>query len=136
MDHQRSHHPRAPGLPSIGYCREGRSPLPGVLPGCDRPPRTGRWLGWKVLSRMNSAAPSHSGRWKWWICGLLLCASAINYMDRQTLANAATRISRQFALSQEQYGNLEFAFGWAFAVGSLVFGIIVDKFSVRVVYPV
>jgi MFS transporter, ACS family, hexuronate transporter len=57
-------------------------------------------------------------------------------MDRQTLANAATRISRQFALSQEQYGNLEFGFGWAFAAGSIVFGIAVDRYSVRWVYPI
>jgi ACS family hexuronate transporter-like MFS transporter len=56
-------------------------------------------------------------------------------MDRQTLANAATRITRQFALSQEQYGDLEFAFGWAFAVGSLGFGILADLFPVRWVYP-
>ena len=53
-----------------------------------------------------SAAPVHRGSsWKWWVCGLLLCASAINYMDRQTLANAATRITAQFRLSQEQYGS-------------------------------
>ena len=80
---------------------------------------------------MNRRTPT----WRWWICGLLLCASAINYMDRQTLANAATRISQQFDLSQEQYGNLEFGFGWAFAAGSLVFGILVDRYPVRWVYP-
>ena len=59
----------------------------------------------------------------------------INYMDRQTLANAASRITKQFALSQEQYGNLEFGFGWAFALGSIVFGFMVDRISVRWVYP-
>jgi MFS family permease len=74
--------------------------------------------------------------WKWWICGLLLFASAINYMDRQTLANAAVRISKQFQLTQEQYGNLELGFGWAFAVGSLLFGVLVDRFPVRWVYPI
>lgn len=88
------------------------------------------------MERMNPEHPSRQGAWRWWICGLLLCASAINYMDRQTLANAATRISKQFTLSQEQYGTLEFGFGWAFAVGSLVCGIIVDRVSVRWVYPV
>jgi ACS family hexuronate transporter-like MFS transporter len=83
-----------------------------------------------------SAAPGHRGSsWKWWVCGLLLCASAINYMDRQTLANAATRITTQFHLSQEQYGNLELGFGWAFAVGSLVFGVLADRWPVRWVYP-
>lgn len=73
--------------------------------------------------------------WKWWICGLLLLASAINYMDRQTLANAAVRITTQFQLSQEQYGNLELVFGWAFAVGSTLFGIAVDRLPVRWLYP-
>lgn len=73
--------------------------------------------------------------WKWWVCGLLLLASTINYMDRQTLANAATRITQEFGLKQEQYGNLEMVFGWAFAVGSLVFGFAVDRISVRWLYP-
>src|SRR5437868_361143 len=73
--------------------------------------------------------------WKWWICGLFLLASAINYMDRQTLANVSVRISEQFKLSQEQYGNLELVFGWAFAAGSILFGVLVDRWPVRWVYP-
>lgn len=72
---------------------------------------------------------------KWWICGLLLLATTINYMDRQTLANAATRVTKEFSLSQEQYGTMELAFGWAFAAGSLVFGFIADRMSVRWLYP-
>jgi ACS family hexuronate transporter-like MFS transporter len=73
--------------------------------------------------------------WKWWVCGLLLCASAINYMDRQTLANTSSRITREFHLSQEQYGNFEFAFGWAFAAGSFFFGWLADRVPVRWLYP-
>ena len=84
---------------------------------------------------MNALLQTRSNAWKWWVCGLLLCASTINYMDRQTLANAATRITDQFQLSQEQYGNLEMAFGWAFAAGSLGFGILVDRWPVRWIYP-
>lgn len=60
----------------------------------------------------------------------------INYMDRQTLANLAVRIKEQFALSSEQYGDIESLFGVAFAVGSLFFGYLVDKVSVRWLYPV
>ena len=74
--------------------------------------------------------------WKWSVCGLLLLASAINYMDRQTLSNAAVRITTQFDLRQEQYGNMELVFGWAFALGSTLFGIAVDRVSVRWLYPV
>lgn len=57
------------------------------------------------------------------------------YMDRQTLPNVATRISREFNLNQEQYGNLEMAFGYAFAAGALMFGVLADKWSVRWLYP-
>lgn len=78
---------------------------------------------------------TRSQAWKWWICGLLLCASAINYMDRQALASAAVRISAQFHLTQQDYGNLEWSFGWAFALGSMAFGVLVDRVSVRWVYP-
>ncbi len=74
--------------------------------------------------------------WKWTICGLLLLASAINYMDRQTLANAAVRITREFHLSQAQYGNIEAVFAYAFAAGSVVFGWLADRFSVRWLYAV
>ncbi len=72
---------------------------------------------------------------RWWISVLLLLATMINYMDRQTLANLATRIQNEFQLSQEQYGNMEAAFGIAFAFGSLFFGFMADRVSVRWLYP-
>src|SRR5436309_4402216 len=84
---------------------------------------------------MNGTAASRVGTWKWWVCGLLLLATTINYMDRQTLANAAVRIITEFNLSKEKYGDLELAFGWAFAAGSLLFGFIADRVSVRWLYP-
>src|SRR5690242_6056637 len=80
-------------------------------------------------------AHARSSSWRWWVCALLLGASTINYMDRQTLANASVRITREFQLSQEHYGNLELAFGWAFAAGSLVFGWLADRLPLRWLYP-
>ena len=76
-----------------------------------------------------------TGAWVWWVCGLLLLASTINYMDRQTLANTAPRIKAEFHLSSEQYGHLELAFGLAFACGATLFGIVADRTSVRWLYP-
>jgi ACS family hexuronate transporter-like MFS transporter len=78
---------------------------------------------------------SHSASWKWWITGLLLLATTINYMDRVTLGSASVRVTHEFELSDQQYGNLELAFGWAFAAGSLVFGILSDRWSVYPLYP-
>ncbi len=84
---------------------------------------------------MNStASPARAPSWKWSICGLLLLASAINYMDRQTLANAAVRITQEFGLTQTQYGNVEAVFGYAFVAGSLLFGWLADRVSVRTLY--
>ncbi|MFO1438426.1 MAG: MFS transporter [Verrucomicrobiaceae bacterium] len=74
--------------------------------------------------------------WKWYVCGLLLLATTINYMDRVTLANASVRVTKEFGLSEEQYGNLELIFGWAFAAGSLVFGLLADRVRVYWLYPI
>ena len=84
---------------------------------------------------ISAPATTRPSTWKWWICGLLLLASTLNYMDRQTLSNVATRISKQFHLREEQYGNIETFFGLAFAFGSLFFGWVVDRLPVRWVYP-
>lgn len=90
----------------------------------------------KVLPMPTNAPGERSQFWIWWVCGLLLLASTINYMDRQTLANTSVQITREFSLSEEQYGTLETAFGLAFAVGASLFGFISDRTNVRWLYPV
>jgi ACS family hexuronate transporter-like MFS transporter len=81
------------------------------------------------------ATPIRSQRWRWWIAGLLLLATTINYMDRMTLASASVRVTNEFHLSEQQYGNIEVAFGWAFGVGSLFFGFLADRVRVYLLYP-
>lgn len=88
-----------------------------------------------VDSSSSLPSPRHTASWQWWVSVLLLLATMINYMDRQTLANLAKRITDQFSLSQQQYGNMEFAFGTSFAFGALFFGFLADKVSVRILYP-
>jgi ACS family hexuronate transporter-like MFS transporter len=73
--------------------------------------------------------------WKWIVCGLLMLATMINYMDRVTLSNASVRITEEFHLSEQQYGNLETFFGLAFAAGSLVFGLLADRLPTYWLYP-
>ncbi len=84
---------------------------------------------------MTDASSSRSASWKWHICGLLFLASAINYLDRQTLASAAVQIQKDLKLNDERYGNLEQAFGYAFPVGGLLFGVLADVVSIRWLYP-
>lgn len=76
-----------------------------------------------------------SSWFRWYACGLLLLATTINYMDRQTLSTASKRLKNEFPLTNEQYGQLEQYFGLAFAAGALVFGFVADATSVRWLYP-
>ena len=83
-----------------------------------------------------STAEDRQTPWRTWaICGLMLLATMLNYMDRQTLAQQAAEIRDELRLSNEDYGRLEKGFGLAFAVGSLVLGVIADRVSLRWLYP-
>src|SRR5215210_1274040 len=79
--------------------------------------------------------PSRSKRWRWGVCILLLFATTINYMDRMTLSNTAVRVKGEFVLNNQQYGRIEQGFSWAFAGGSLLFGMLADRINVRFLYP-
>jgi MFS transporter, ACS family, hexuronate transporter len=71
----------------------------------------------------------------WSICGLMLLATMLNYMDRQALAQQATEISRDLKLSNNDYARIESGFGLAFAIGGIVTGLIADRLSPRWLYP-
>ncbi len=84
---------------------------------------------------MPDPAPSRPPSWKWLVCGLLLLATMLNYMDRLTLNLSAARIMGEFGLDERQYGQLESAFAFAFAVGAIVFGWMADRWNVTLLYP-
>ncbi len=77
----------------------------------------------------------HSHSWKWWVCGVLLLATFLNYMDRQALAVTLPELKHNYNLQERRIGQIEGYFGYAFAVGSLLFGILADRFGPRAVYP-
>lgn len=73
--------------------------------------------------------------WRWWVCLLLMQATVINYMDRMALNQMAKEIKAAFDLNNTQYGWLESVFSLAFAIGAISTGFVVDRVSVRWVYP-
>lgn len=77
-----------------------------------------------------------SPQWKWAVCGLLLLATMLLYMDRQTLAQTSAAITKHVGINDQQYGRLEFGFGMAFAAGAVLFGFLVDRIPVRWLYPI
>ncbi len=80
--------------------------------------------------------PALPGSWRWWVCGVLLLATLLNYMDRQALSETATELKDLYDLKAERYGSIEKGFSWAFAVGSLAFGLLADRFGPRRLYPI
>jgi MFS transporter, ACS family, hexuronate transporter len=78
---------------------------------------------------------ARGSRWKWWVCGLLLLATMLNYMDRLTLNLTAHLIKTHFNLDEVGYAQLESAFAFAFALGAIIAGWMADRWNVRWLYP-
>lgn len=85
---------------------------------------------------MSTLAPyAPASPWRWWVCLLLMQATVVNYMDRMALNQMAKQIQAAFGLNNTQYGWLESVFSLAFAFGAIGTGFVVDRVSVRLVYP-
>lgn len=87
------------------------------------------------LARLTTPAVPRDATWKWLVCGLLLLATMLNYMDRLTLNLTAVEIKKEMKLSNEQYGQIEWVFGIGFAFGALLMGWSADRWTVRWLYP-
>ena len=64
-----------------------------------------------------------------------MMATVINYMDRLAMNQMAFRIKTYFGMTNTEYSFLESAFSFAFGVGAFCTGLVVDRISVRWVYP-
>ena len=73
--------------------------------------------------------------WRWWVCGLLLLATMVNYMDRLTLNLLAKHINSDLGLNKVHYAAIESGFALAFAGGAIVFGLLADRVNVYWLYP-
>jgi ACS family hexuronate transporter-like MFS transporter len=68
-----------------------------------------------------------TGARRWWVLGIFVLSSAINYLDRQSLATLAPPIRAEFHLSYEQYGLIVTAFSIAYAVCAPFAGLLIDR---------
>jgi ACS family hexuronate transporter-like MFS transporter len=76
-----------------------------------------------------------SGAWTWLICGILFLATLVNYANRVTVTQRSVEIIASFETDREGYGKAEGKFGYGFALGGLVFGVLADWISIRRLYP-
>ena len=72
--------------------------------------------------------------WPWKVCGFLLFATALSYLDRQALSVAAPLVSKEMGLDNAQLGLLLSAFFYSYAGMHLFIGYFLDRFNIRLVY--
>jgi len=82
----------------------------------------------------------HDGRersrgWVGLICAILFLATFVNYANRVAVTQNSVEIKQTFQTDQQGYGRAEGRFGYGFACGGLIFGILADLVSIRWLYP-
>jgi ACS family hexuronate transporter-like MFS transporter len=81
-------------------------------------------------------APDVPRRYRWVICGLLLAAMAINYIQRQTIGLLKGPLQHEFALDEVGFANIVFWFQAAYAFGYVTFGRVLDRIGARTGYAI
>jgi MFS transporter, ACS family, hexuronate transporter len=79
-------------------------------------------------------APSTNVRWT--VCAMLFFAASINYLDRQILGLLAPTLQHSIGWTESQYGYIVGAFQFAYAIGLLLAGRLVDKLGTRIGYVI
>jgi MFS transporter, ACS family, hexuronate transporter len=70
---------------------------------------------------------------RWFVLGVFLLSSAINYLDRQTLATLGPLIRGEFRLTTEQFGWVIGVFSIAYAICAPLAGLLIDRFGLNLV---
>lgn len=83
---------------------------------------------------MSIAADKAASNWPWKVCGFLLFATALSYLDRQALSVAAPLVTKELGLDNRQLGLLLSAFFYTYAVMHLFVGYFLDRYNIRIVY--
>jgi ACS family hexuronate transporter-like MFS transporter len=73
---------------------------------------------------------------RWYICGLLFLAAAINYLDRQTVAALKDDLSNRLGWSEAGYGWMNFSFQLSYALVMSFAGRMVDLLGVRLCFAI
>ncbi len=75
-------------------------------------------------------------RWRWILIGFAFSATAINYLDRQSLSVAAPLLRIQFHMTNIGYSRILFAFMLAYTVMNGLSGIVIDRLGTKIGYAV
>jgi MFS transporter, ACS family, hexuronate transporter len=73
-------------------------------------------------------------RFRWWVAGMLAAATALNYLDRQSLPVLIGEVQKVIPISDQDFGRLNSLFLIAYAIMYAVGGRIMDWLGTRVGY--
>jgi len=79
-------------------------------------------------------SPQKTSRVRYFILALVCLITVINYADRSTLSITGSAISKEMGLTPIQMGYIFSAFGWAYVIGQLPGGWLLDRFGSKMVY--
>ncbi|KAA0571640.1 MFS transporter [Azospirillum sp. Sh1] len=81
-----------------------------------------------------AAATAKRTNVRYLILAMLFLVTVINYADRATLSITGPVISKELGISAAEMGFIFSAFGWAYVLGQLPGGWLLDRFGSKVVY--
>lgn len=90
-----------------------------------------------MLATANKPTPvvqSGIGKYRWTICSLVFFATTINYLDRQVISLLKPTLEKEFNWSESDYSNIVVAFQFAYALGMVSAGRIIDKLGTKLGY--
>src|SRR5260370_40265786 len=64
---------------------------------------------------------------RWWIGGILVASTVINYIDRQTLSILAPFLKQEYHWTNTDYADIAIAFRLAYTMGQTVCGRLMDR---------
>ena len=85
---------------------------------------------------MGETSTGRVGHLRWVICGLIFLATTVNYIDRQILALIKEFLDKELGWTNEQFGQVNSAFQFAYAIGLFVFGWFIDRYGTKIGYAV
>ena len=74
------------------------------------------------------------GKYRWTICTLVFFATTVNYLDRQVIGILKPVLETDIGIGEAEYGYIVSAFQFAYAIGMLVVGRIIDKMGTKLGY--
>jgi len=86
------------------------------------------------MSNIDSSINKTIGKYRWTICALLFFATTINYLDRQVISLLKPALEKNFNWSELDYSNIINAFLFAYGLGLIGFGRIIDKIGTKLGY--